>query len=320
MSEVGVAMVGCGQIAEAHLKAVRANEDARLVFCVDVDPERAQSAAERYGCGKHSSAMDDVFSEPDVDAVVLCLPHDLHVSYTCDSLKARKHVMVEKPMALDEAEASEMVAASDTSGRNLMVGQSTRFTPSQQEAKRLLDKGCIGTPLNVVRQTCFWVEKLSTDWRRSQAACGGLYLPLCGSHDVDSMLWLLNDTPQTVSAAIRPGSELSDGAVHEWIGMTFADVKVASISFDLRSKETRQATTIVGDEASMTIERNRISVDGEDIPFDSSTGAFERQMEEFVGSIRENRAPSVPGSDGVRTMRVLDLARAASELQSVHVY
>jgi predicted dehydrogenase len=316
MSEIGVAMVGCGQIAEAHLKAIEACEGARLAYCVDVDSARAQSAAERYACNKHSVELGDALTDSDVEAVVLCLPHDLHVSFTCDSLIAEKHVLVEKPMALHEAEARVMVAAAEEAGRNLMVGQSTRFTPSHQEAKRLLASGRIGKPINVVRQTCFWVEKLSTDWRRKLDSCGGLYLPLFGSHDVDAMLWLLNDEPDRVSAAIRAGSDLSDGDINGWIGLTFLDGKLGSIAFSLRTKETRQATMIVGSEGSMTVERNRIFVEGEDVPFDSSAGAFTLQMKEFIESIRDGRAPSVPGSDGVRTMRVLDLARMASEQQS----
>ena len=319
-SNVGIAMVGCGQIAEAHLKAVQANENSRVVWCTDVDSDRAAEAADRYSSAHHGTDYDQVLNDHDVDAVVLCLPHDLHVSFTCRALQAGKHVLVEKPMALDESEAREMTAAADASGKNLMVGQSTRFHASHQEAYRLIRSGRIGMPINAVRQTCFFVERLSTDWRRDLGACGGLYLPLFGSHDVDAMLWLLDDTPDRVSAAVRAGSGLSDGDVNGWIGMTFADAKVASISFSLQTKESRQTTLIVGSEAAMTLSRNGISIDGEDIAFDNEPGAFVMQMREFVDSIRESRPPSVPGSDGVRTMRVLDLARRSSESQTTQIF
>ena len=141
MSEVGMAVVGCGQIAEAHLKAIEACVGARLVFCVDVDFERAESAAKRYGGAGFSSELGVALADPSVDAVVLCLPHNLHVSFTQETLRAGKHVLVEKPMALDEPEARRMVAAAEEADRNLMVGQSTRFLASHQEAKRLLDAG-----------------------------------------------------------------------------------------------------------------------------------------------------------------------------------
>jgi len=320
VSEIGIAMVGCGQIAESHLKAIEGCGRARVTWCVDVDPDRAKLAADQYGKVNHGTDFDSVLNNSEVDAVVLCLPHDLHVSFTCRALEAGKHVLIEKPMAMNEAEAREMTEAAALANKNLMVGQSTRFHASHQEAHRLIREGRIGEPINVVRQTCFWVEKLSTDWRRNLDSCGGLYLPLFGSHDVDAMLWLLDDTPDHISAAIRAGSNLSDGDVDGWIGMTFSDGKVASVSFSLRSKETRQATMIAGMDGAMLLTRSKLSIDGEDIALDDSTGPFVRQMEEFISSIREGRAPTVPGSDGVRTMRVLDLARLASDHHTVEAF
>tara|TARA_B100000700_G_scaffold80980_1_gene91146 strand:- start:155 stop:1093 length:939 start_codon:yes stop_codon:yes gene_type:complete len=307
-------MVGCGQIGNAHFKAIQACDAARVAFCVDVDPSRAEEAAAIYG-GRFTTVMAEALASPEVDAAVLCLPHDLHLSFTTESLAAGKHVLVEKPMALNEDEARKMADVADKHGRNLMVGQSTRFLPSHQKAKRLIEDGRIGRPINYARQTCFWVERLSTDWRRDADACGGLYLPLFGSHDVDAMLWLLDTAPITVDARIRAGSDLSDGDVEGWIGLTFEDEAVGSIAFSLRSKETIQGSLIVGAEGTMRVERNRLSVDGEPVSFDHSKGALERQMEEFVSAIVDSRAPSVPGTDGVRTMRVLDLARASSEQQ-----
>ena len=320
MSEIGIAVVGCGQIAEAHLMAIEATEGVCVTYCVDVDGDRAESAATRFGGEGFSTDLNDALGAPSVDAALLCFPHDLHVSCTCDTLRAGKHVLIEKPMALDETEARQMVAAAEDAGKRLMVGQSTRFTAPHQEAKRLLMEGHIGQPINVARQTWIWVDRLSTDWRRNVAACGGLYLPLFGSHDVDAMLWLLDDTPDLVTAAVRGGSGLSAGDVDGWIGLTFGDGKVGSISFSLRSKETRKTTTIVGSEGAMSIGRNNLSIDGEDVEFDTSKGQFERQMEEFVAAIREGREPGVPGTDGVRTMRVLDLARKASETSSTLAY
>ena len=98
-----------------------------------------------------------------------------------------------------------MVSAAEASTPSLMEDQSRRFTPTHREAKRILGSGRMGVPIHSVRQTCFGVEELSTDWRREVDACGGLYLALFGSHDVDAMLWRVYDTPDRVRAAIRMG-------------------------------------------------------------------------------------------------------------------
>ena len=70
--------------------------------------------------------------------------------------------------------------------------------------------------------------------------CGILYLPLFGSHDVDAIGWLVDDTPDRVSAAIRMSFELSDGDIIGWISLAFADGKVGSIAFSVRSRKIAQ--------------------------------------------------------------------------------
>jgi len=213
-----------------------------------------------------------------------------------------------------------MVSAAEASTRSLMEDQSRRFTPTHREAKRILGSGRMGVPIHSVRQTCFGVEELSTDWRREVGACGELYLPLFGSHVVDAMLWPVYVTPDRASAVIRMGSELSDRDINGRIGLTFANGKVRSIAFSLRSKEKAQSPTIIGSESAMTIKRNRIIVDGADYPVESKVGEFIAQMREFITSIQMGGETSVPGREGVKTMRVLDLARTASEQQTVLSY
>jgi hypothetical protein len=116
------------------------------------------------------------------------------------------------------------------------------------------------------------------------------------------------------------GSELSDGDINGWISLAFADGKVGSIAFSLRSREIAQLTMIIGAEGAMTIERNRILVDGADYPFESKVGGFVAHMRAFIISIHEGREFSVLGLDGVRKMRVLGLARAAFEQHTVLSY
>ncbi len=97
--QIGIAMVGCGQIAEAHFKAVQAVTGARLIWCVDMIATQAQTAAERYGAPYFGTDYNEVLASTEVEAVVLCLPHDLHLPFTVQASEAGKHVLVEKPMA-----------------------------------------------------------------------------------------------------------------------------------------------------------------------------------------------------------------------------
>ena len=311
--KIGIAMVGCGQIAEAHLKAVDAVEGAELAWCVDVVESQAQSAAERYGAPHFGTDYAEVLASDDVDAVVLCLPHDLHLPFSVEASEAGKHVMVEKPMALNEAEAKEMVAAAERAKTQLSVGQSTRYMPSFQEAKRIMQSGRLGRVMNVVHQRLFMVEKVSTDWRRSQDACGGLYLPLFGSHDVDAILWLLEDQPSHVWGTVRACGQASDGDSDGFIGLTFADGKIGSLAFSVQSKRVRTETVIVGDEATLAIRRNQVFIDGDEWEIPTQEGAFVLQMREFVDALLAGEPTPTQGQEVLRVMRTLDLVRQSSD-------
>lgn len=310
---IGVAMVGCGQIAEAHLKAVASVGQARLAFAVDVDAEKARSAAERYGAPRWSADFEEALSDPAVDAVVLCLPHDLHMPFSVRAAEAGKHVLVEKPMALSEAEARTMVASAERSGVRLSVGQSTRYGAAHQKAKALLAEGGIGRVVNVMHQHTFWIERLSTDWRRVESACGGLYLPLFGSHDVDAMLWLLDESPTRVWGSIRSASPVSDGDSDGLIGLEFADGKVGSIAFATRCRQPRREMTFVGTEGTLTLTARSLLLDGQAMDLPEGEDNFTAQMRRFVGALLTGEEVPAPGHEVVRVIRTLDLVREASE-------
>ena len=318
--QIGVAMVGCGQIAEAHLKGVDVVEGARLVFAMDVDAEKARSAAERHGEVRWSTDYAEALADSEVDAVVLCLPHDLHLSFAVQAAEAGKHILVEKPMALSEAEAREMVAAADHSKVRLSVGQSTRYFATYQQARALLAEGRIGRVINVLHQRTFWIERLSTDWRRVQGACGGLYLPLFGSHDVDAILWLLNDQPNRVWGTIRSFSPVSDGDSDGFIGLEVADGEVGSIAFATRCKQNRAETVLVGSEGTLTVRRGELLLDDEPVVLPGLEAPFVLQMRRFVEALLAGEQPPVSGHEVLRVMRTLDLVRQASERGEVMAF
>lgn len=311
--QIGIAMIGCGQIAEAHFKAIEAIDGAWLVWCIDVVAEQAQSAAERYRSEHWGTDYDAALADDAVDCVVLCLPHDLHLSFSVRASEAGKHVLVEKPMALNEAEAQEMVVAADRAGKQLSVGQSTRFMPTFQEAKRVIDSGRIGQVLNVVHQRLFMVEKVSTDWRRSMDACGGLYLPLFGSHDVDAILWLLNDQPSHVWGTIRARGKASDGDSDGVIGLEFLDGKIASLAFSVQSKRVRTETVFVGDKATLAIRRDKLFLDGEVLEITNNDKPFVLQLRQFVDALLVDKSTPTQGAEVLRVMRTLDLVKQSSE-------
>jgi len=319
-SQIGIGVVGCGQIAEAHLKGIHTVPGAQLVGCVDVVLDQAQSAAQRYNAPYYGTDYDQLLSLEAVDAVVLCLPHDLHLPFSVRASQAGKHVLVEKPMALNEVEAQQMVDAAHRAGRQLSVGQSTRFMPTVQEAKRVLASGRIGRVRHVIHQRLFMIEQVSTQWRKSQEACGGLYLPLFGSHDVDAILWLLNDRPSRVWATVRSFSKATDGDSDGFIGLEFADGKIGSMAFSVRSKRVRTETVFVGDVATLALGRDKLFLDDQALEVSGNENAFVLQMRQFVDALLLGEMTPTQGTEVLVVMRTLDLARQASRTGTQMVF
>lgn len=310
---IGLALIGCGQIATAHCKAATALAATELIFAIDSDPDRAQQTAKEYDIPHCSIAYEDALSCPDVDAVLLCLPHDLHHPFTLQAAAAGKHILVEKPMALNATEAQAMVAAAAAADVQLSIGQSSRCIPAYTLAQTLLAQNAIGPLLNIIHQRTFWIEQLSTDWRRDLSACGGLYLPLFGSHDIDALLWQADDTPSRIWGSIRATSAVSQGDSDGFIGLELASGALASLAFSTRCKRNRTETLFIGASGQLVLTRNRLELNGEPVAIDSNEEAFTRQLRLFAEALLDHEEVPVPGREVLKVMRTLDLVKEASE-------
>lgn len=310
--KLGLAVVGCGQIAAAHLRALERVDAARLVRTADALPGRAAEAAERYGAAHGAGDYAQALADPAVDAVILCLPHEIHCSAALEAAAAGKHVLVEKPLALDEAEGRRMVEAAAAAGVQLSVGQSTRCLDTYHRAKELVEEEALGPIAQAAHQRFFWIDRLSTPWRRASATCGGLYLPLFGSHDIDAMLWLVGDLPRRVWGSVRANSDLSDGDTDGFIGLELAGGGLGSVSFAVRSRRRREEMLLVGERATLSIRRDRLLLDGEPLEVAARMDPFERQLRLFVDALRAGRPVPAGGREVLPVMRVLDLVKRAA--------
>ena len=146
-SEVRVAVVGCGGIAQhAHLPALERVAEGRLVAVADPYEDVARQVARRNGLDAADACADHhaLLGREDVDAVVVCAPTATHADIAVDALDAGKHVLVEKPMAVTSDEARRMVQAAERSGKTLMVAYNHTYDAAAEHVKGLLDRGDLG--------------------------------------------------------------------------------------------------------------------------------------------------------------------------------
>ncbi len=194
MSRVRLALVGCGGMSKSHLRRFHAQADRlEVVAAVDIEADKAQivadAIAQHGGIVRVATDHRDIIN--DVDAALLVLPHHLHHPVAMDFLRAGKHVLVEKPMAISEAEGVELIAAANTSGVVLMVAYCMRFHPLVTGMKQLIDDGTCGD----IFQVSIWTEQLTQyhegHWGLKKATLGGGQLFSHGCHYIDILLWYL---------------------------------------------------------------------------------------------------------------------------------
>lgn len=201
-----VGIIGCGKIAQVrHLPEYAARKDCQITALYDLNAERAHELARQYGA-KAFSSCEEMLKCGEVDAVSICSTNTSHAAFTIAALKAGKHVLCEKPMAITREECEAMVAAAKESGKRLMIGQNQRLAGAHVKAKELIKAGSIGKVISF--QTSFrhagpeiWsADPGATTWffDKKRAAMGAL--SDLGIHKIDLIHYLTGQTTVEVQA------------------------------------------------------------------------------------------------------------------------
>jgi predicted dehydrogenase len=180
VDRVRVALLGLGRIADLQCLGYREHPRAELFAVCDLDEARARARAEAWGAARVYTDPEELFADPDVDAVDILTPHHLHAEHAVAALEAGKHVALQKPPTRTLGELDRVAAAARRAGRLLRVFENFSYYPPHQKAKQLVDAGAIGVPLSVRVKTAAgrpdrgWRVGLdSLGWRMRRETCGG---------------------------------------------------------------------------------------------------------------------------------------------------
>lgn len=209
---VKIGVIGAGSFAEHHLKELAKVTCAKVVAICDINKELADEKAKLFNIESVYYNHHDLLAREDIDAVTLPLPDQIHREIAVDSLKAGKHVLCEKPMALNLDDCKAMVKASKETGKHLMVGQIGRYTPAFVKAKEILESGLIGDLFFIESEYAHDYSKIGGQggWRMTperEPIVGG------GCHAVDLIRMLAGD-PEEVFAYANNMS-LVDWPIHD---------------------------------------------------------------------------------------------------------
>jgi len=202
---VGIALVGTGFALHVQLPVFQSVRGARVRALVGRDPRRTAALASEYGIARAAVRLGDVLADPAIDLVCVSTPPESHCELACEALAAGKHVLCEKPMALDAAQARIMEqAAAYARGRLAIVDHQLRFAPAVLKLRHLLAEQYLGTPFDaqIDVATPRWLDAARPhSWWQDRARGGGA-LGAFGSHAVDLLRWLFGEV-EAVSALLH---------------------------------------------------------------------------------------------------------------------
>jgi len=338
MSSLRFAIVGVGNIAPIHATAIQNTPEAQLVAVCARDSARGRAFAEKFG-GSYFADYRDVLARADVDAVALCTSHDLHAPMTIDAANARKHVLVEKPMARTVAECDAMIAACERAGVTLGVVFQMRFDRLTRKLKALIDDGKLGR-LIWTTTNALWFRTdgyyRSAAWRGTREREGGGVLINQAIHAIDLLLYLTG-MPTRVTAHTRTLNhqiEVEDGGIAV---LEYADNRLGLIQATVAAYPGYpERLEIVGTRGSAIYHRGQARLewhiaepreDGEEqaqassgasAPMDINAAGHIAQYQDFVAALRERRAPLIDGREGRKSVAVVEaIYRSARERAAV---
>lgn len=223
MKPIGVALIGTGAIALAnHVPGLRYSaHDVKLVALCDSDPVALARASASTGVARTIEDWRQVIEDPAVDAVIIATPNFTHAPIALAAVAAGKHVLCEKPLALNSKSATEMYDAAQRGGVRHMTAFTYRFVPAMRYMKHLIERGDVGTPYHFrARRFQDWADR-NLGWRQVKKLAGSGELGDMLSHRIDYAHHLLGPMRRLVAdlRAFVPTRQGAASDVDDWVAM-----------------------------------------------------------------------------------------------------
>ncbi len=313
---IRVCLVGAGRAGRVHAKSlVHYVPAAAAVAMVEPDPTSRDLTRQQFGIETAFSTLDEALEQAEFDAVVITTPTFTHMDLAVKAAQAGKHVLLEKPMALDLAECDAISAAAEAGGVVLQLGFMRRFDPEFVAAAARIKAGEIGQPMMIKSLT--HGPGLPPPWARDLKTSNG-NLAEVNSHDWDTVRWLMGSNPERVYVEVANFKGPSRGVDTEHfydnalVNLRFENGGLGSISgvcpcdygYDARveivgEKGIMQIGELKGQAVVVCTDRDHGLV----TPIyrtwpERFEWAYVREMEHFVSCIASGAKPKVGGEEG----------------------
>ncbi len=282
--------------------------------------ERAQAFASDLEISTAYGSYEELLADPDIDAVYIPLPTSLHHRWVIAAARAGKHLLVDKPFAVDAAQAVEMVDACREAGVQLIEGFMYRYDPRHARLRELVADGAIGDLRQINTAFCFPITRDPANVRLSTELAGGALGDL-GTYCVSVSRLHMGGEPGRLAARMTSDPEFGvdfDGNAL----LEFDDGRTATVAFSFLTSR-RHFLELVGTEGTLRVERHVLAPgESTSIEIETASGTvtelfppfdtYQAEVENLGDAIRGEAAPLVDGDEAIRQMRVLDAVRESA--------
>lgn len=334
-------LIGCGRVAPRHAQSLIQLPETQIVSVADIREDRARRFSAEYGAQAYTD-YHDMLARPDIDAVTVCVPSGLHAQVAIDVLQAGKHVLVEKPIALNLADADRMIATAREAGLRLGVVLQNRYNSPVQQVRTLIDQGRLGK-LYLGSVCVRWYRPQSyyeDGWHGTLSMDGGALMNQ-SIHHLDALQWFMGPVASvyayTATLAHTMESEDVGVAVVRFRSGALATIEGSTLTWP---QNLEGSVAVFGEHGSVKVGGTALSritlwkVDGElEREAEILTGqrvdpptvygySHREVIHDFARALLDGREPSTPGPEARKSLALVlaiyESARTGREVQLPH--
>lgn len=330
--KIRIGLIGAGNIAQnAHIPAYLKQSDVELVGVCDLKEERAKEVAKKYGMKYAVTDYNELLAKDDIDAVSICTWNNAHAGAALAAAKAGKHILCEKPMAMNPGEAEAMLKAAKENNVVFQIGFVNRFRSDSKVIKEMADAGKFGD-IYYSKATILRRRGTPLGWFTDLSKSGGGPVIDIGVHIID-LTWYLMGKPRPVSVSAATYHKIGDyktKGVGRWVAFDTDDLKFETedsangfirfengatmnfeVSWAINGKEVGLSSMLYGDKAGASLEPLQIFGEEENYLVDSAPivggeDAFANEIRHFLDCVKEGKEPLATAEDGVLVQKMLN--------------
>ena len=316
-------ILGPGYVAtRAVIPAIQRVSNAYVLAVASSDQERAQAASTRFGIERSYTSYQALLENPDIHAVYIALPNHLHREWTIRAARAGKHVLCEKPLAMNAAECDEMIAVCQEANVLLMEAVMYRFHPRMIYLKRMLTAGELGD-IRFLHTAFSFFLNAPANYRNYPEFGGGALLDV-GSYCINAARWLIGAEPQTIQAYVSYSRKLDvstsallrferDVFAHIQCSFAAAEHQVIEVVGSTGAVTAPFAFTAWRDDPTVLMVQRGAAFDRIEFP---PADPYQAMVAHFTDCVLGQASLLYPPEDGRATLRVLDTLKDIASIEN----